>query len=84
MAIDAAERFLLTEVAKSTGLSYATVQSQMITLGILGEYIARMYIQEKNRPIYIAKEMITVSPEEESGSGPAAPSTGTDRSGNRR
>ena len=57
---------------------------QMITLGIMGEYIARMYIQEKNRPIYIAKEMITVSPEEESGSGPAAPSTGTDRSGNRR
>ena len=34
MAIDAAERFLLTEVAKSTGLSYATVQSRMITLGI--------------------------------------------------
>ena len=33
MAIDAAERFLLTEVAKSTGLSYATVQSRMITLG---------------------------------------------------
>ena len=34
MAIDAAERFLLTEVAKSTGLSYATVQSRMISLGI--------------------------------------------------
>ena len=34
MAIDAAERFMLTEVAKSTGLSYATVQSRMIALGI--------------------------------------------------
>jgi len=34
MAIDAAERFLLTEVAKSTGLSYATVQSRMISLRI--------------------------------------------------
>lgn len=35
MAIDAAERFLITEVAKSTGLSYATVQGRMVTLGIL-------------------------------------------------
>ena len=37
MAIDAAERFLLTEVAKSTGLSYATVQGRMVTLGIKNE-----------------------------------------------
>ena len=34
MAIDAAERFLITEVAKSTGLSYATVQGRMVALGI--------------------------------------------------
>ena len=37
MAIDAAERFLITEVAKSTGLSYATVQGRMVALGIKNE-----------------------------------------------
>ena len=29
---------------------------QLVTLGIAGEYIGRMYIQAKNRPIYIAKD----------------------------
>ena len=37
MAIDAAERFLITEVSKSTGLSYATVQGRMVALGIKNE-----------------------------------------------
>lgn len=32
---------------------------QLFTIGIIGEYLARSYIQTKNRPIYIAKEIIT-------------------------
>ena len=31
---------------------------ELFCLGIAGEYIARIYIQTKNRPIYIAKEVI--------------------------
>ncbi|MCR5149828.1 MAG: glycosyltransferase family 2 protein [Clostridiales bacterium] len=30
---------------------------QLFALGIIGEYIARIYIQTKNRPIYIAKKI---------------------------
>lgn len=32
---------------------------QLLVLGIIGEYLARMYVQGKNRPIYIAKEILT-------------------------
>ena len=32
---------------------------QMIMLGIIGEYIARMYIQGKHRPLYVAKEYLS-------------------------
>lgn len=32
---------------------------QLFSIGIIGEYLARNYIQTKNRPIYIAKEIIT-------------------------
>lgn len=31
---------------------------QLLTLGIIGEYLARIYIQGKNRPIYITKEYL--------------------------
>ncbi len=31
---------------------------QLFSLGILGEYIAKMYIQVKNRPVYILKEYL--------------------------
>lgn len=31
---------------------------QLFCLGVLGEYLAKMYIQVKNRPIYIVKEHI--------------------------
>ncbi|MCR5522771.1 MAG: glycosyltransferase family 2 protein [Clostridia bacterium] len=32
---------------------------QLTAMGIAGEYLARTYIQTKNRPIYIAKEVVT-------------------------
>jgi hypothetical protein len=31
---------------------------QLFCLGVLGEYLAKMYIQVKNRPVYIVKEHI--------------------------
>ena len=37
---------------------------QLITIGIIGSYIARIYIQGKNRPIYIAKDYISYEKEE--------------------
>ena len=30
---------------------------QLLVLGIIGEYLSRMYIQGKNRPIYIVKSI---------------------------
>lgn len=46
---------------------YATIVSlilllggiQLFCIGIMGSYMARTYIQSKNRPIYIAKEVLT-------------------------
>lgn len=36
---------------------------QMIMLGIMGEYIARMYIQGKHRPLYVEKEYLSYDEE---------------------
>lgn len=41
----------------------------LLTLGILGEYLGRVYVQGKNRPIYIASEVITVDDGEETDEG---------------
>ena len=38
---------------------------QLFFLGILGEYISKMYIQEKNRPIYITRETLGIEIEKE-------------------
>ena len=32
---------------------------QLTILGIIGEYLARMYIQGKQRPIFIEKDVLT-------------------------
>ena len=34
---------------------------QLMILGIIGEYLARIYIQSKNRPIYIEKEYLGIA-----------------------
>ena len=47
---------------------------QMTTLGIVGEYIAKIYIQGKDRPIYIMKEKIS-QPSQPQQKGGMAPET---------
>ena len=34
---------------------------QLLTIGIFSQYMATMYSEIKNRPIYIAKDIISVS-----------------------
>ena len=38
---------------------------QLVFIGIIGEYLARAYMQGKNRPIYIAKEILTYEEDKE-------------------
>ncbi len=38
---------------------------QFIFIGVIGEYLARTYMQGKNRPIYIVKEVLTYEEEKE-------------------
>ena len=36
----------------------------MILLGVIGEYLSKIYMEVKNRPIYIVKNVFTFSYEE--------------------
>lgn len=38
---------------------------QLVFLGIIGEYLARAYMQGKNRPVFITKEILTYDEEKE-------------------
>ncbi len=31
---------------------------QLISLGVIGEYLSRIYIETKNRPIFIVEELV--------------------------
>ncbi len=39
---------------------------QLITMGILGEYVARIYDEVKRRPLYVVASTVNVDPEDES------------------
>lgn len=44
---------------------------QLLSLGIIGEYVGRIFIESKRRPLFLIREVVTASP-----ATPAAPSPG--------
>ncbi len=38
---------------------------QLLTLGVLGEYISRLFVEVKQRPLYVVSDYLNIDPEEE-------------------
>jgi len=38
--------------------------SQLLVLGVVGEYLGRLYIQSKNRPLFIIEEVVRGGPQD--------------------
>ena len=50
---------LATDRSVTAAVVYFVGGTVLVCLGILGEYLAKIYIQGKNRPVYIIKENIS-------------------------
>ena len=48
----------MTTIALIISVACLVCGVQLISIGILGEYVGRTFFQTKNRPIYIIKERI--------------------------
>ena len=47
---------------------------QLLMLGVIGEYLGRLYMQSKNRPLYIIQDIVCTAPD-----APAKPEKGQGR-----
>ena len=56
----------ITKIMSDTSMGWASTMCvilffsgvQLLSLGVIGEYIARIYDESKNRPLYLVKEKI--------------------------
>lgn len=57
---------IITKIVSNTSMGWASTMCvilffsgvQLLSLGVIGEYIARIYDESKNRPLYLVKEKI--------------------------
>lgn len=57
---------IITKIMRDTSMGWASTMCvilffsgvQLLSLGVIGEYIARIYDESKNRPLYLVKEKI--------------------------